>query len=265
MFEIAPQELLEQIRYEFDLDFVPVPIRTLEELLRALTRAGSNLGPWVDELWEEYQIYDCILALDASGSVHRFIRTVTVLVVRDRVIKEDSDGVITKRTIREYLKESIEWPDGRTTERPYNNTLSEKWRWCVELKWIILARNWRKVVRRAVEEELGVWLTQKYTLSPWLQRFTESVRYFKDPETGTKGKLHVKADDPKRPGVTTHNHLQHAFLKLHERFWKASYREEKLRKGILWKTMVHRWASTSASLEQQTQERQCLTEQGEMT
>lgn len=242
MFETAPPELLQQLRQEFNLDFLPVPIVSLEDLLQALAASGNNLGLWVDDLWEEYQDYDSILAFDNGGNAHRFLRTITSLVARDRVLKDSSSGRFSsKETVREYLKESIEWPDGRVTERLYNNTLSEKWRWRVGTRWIIHPRNWRKVVRRAVLEELGVLLTKQFTRSPWLQRFTSNVWYFKDPETGTKGTVDVRLEDKKRPNVITHNHLHHTFLKLHPKFWKTAYREEKRRAGVLVKTMVHTW------------------------
>ncbi|HYF29248.1 MAG TPA: hypothetical protein VEA36_02695 [Candidatus Paceibacterota bacterium] len=239
MFETAPQELLLALKDIYGLSFIPVPFETREELDGALTDAGAPLGPWVDELWEEYTDYDSILAHDGQGNIHRFIWTMTFLVIRERR-RDDLPG--SDLMSREVLKERIEWPDGRVSERQYANTMSEKLRWRRAGVWIWTFRKWRPEVVRAVKEELGVCLTRSFLGRPWLVRVMPDVHYYKDPETGASGAIVVKEHDPKRPKVQTHNRLFHFILKLHKRFWKAAYREAKRRHDRLVKTMVHTWA-----------------------
>jgi hypothetical protein len=253
MFETAPPELLLALKEVYRLDFIPIPFKERNEFEAALLALHPGLGAWVDEIWEEYRDYDCILAHDGQGNIHRFIRTVTLLVVRDRPLKNG-------RMVREHLRETIEWPDGSRTERRYNNSLSEKWKWRIGGSWIVLPRNWRNVIRRAVLEELGIRLTHRFLRAPWIIRFGSSVHYYKDPMATMSGSVEVKTDDPKRPHVTTHNLLFHFFLKLHEMFWKQSYREEKWRAGHLVKTMVNSWSPTSLSLGQQAKQKEKLND-----
>lgn len=256
MYDPAPQELLVGLRQYYGISFIPTPIRDQNELRALLgikTRNQSLLGmfwyalcslfgkapqdpPWFVELWEEYVAYDSILAHDNNGSVYRFIRTVTLFVVRDRVSHSG------RGFVRDTLAETIEWPDGSVTARAHNNTTSEKIHWKENGRWMLIPRNRRSIVRRAAWEEFGIKLTRKYLKAPWLRWIAAAVLYYKDAESGKNSTHSVKMDDPKRPGVTTYNRLYHAFLKLDKPFWKDEYREEKRTKdGRLIKTMVHRW------------------------
>lgn len=242
MHDIAPRELLVALKSIYLLEFVPTPILSLVELGELLEAKQAKLGPWVEELWDEYLDYDSILAHDGEGNVYRFIWTITLLVMREhsnRHVRRSMPRLLR----REYLRETIEWPDGRITERTYNNTLSEKWKWKVNGKWRFTESNWRKQVRQAGVEELNINLTKQFLHAPWLRRFGPTLRYFKDPKTGTEEiPIDRKDDDHKRPHVITYNRLIHVFLKLHEVYWRAEYREPKFdRHGNLKKTMVHTW------------------------
>lgn len=232
MVGIPSPELLEEMREIYSIDFVPRPFVSKEDFEQALRRQGQLPGIWSDEQWEEYERYDSILAADTAGAVHRFIRTITIIVARYHKLRHDV-------VVREYLYGSIELPDGSVTVRRYGGKLSEKIRWREKSgRWVRRATQWRKLVRRTIYEELRVALMAFYLTPPWLCKITPALWYSRDEEVGP---VVVKDDDPTRPGITTHNELQHAFLRLPKRYWKKEYRERKYRDGVLVKTILHRW------------------------
>lgn len=238
MHDRAPQELLDGLRYYYQLSFVPILFADCDELRRYLGIEGDD-PPWFVDMWKEYLEYDSILAHDGNGGVYRFIRTVTLYVVRDRTLN--------RRTVRETLVETVEWPDDTATKRTFNNTASEKIHFKMDGVWVLYPGGWRRIIRRAGTEEFGILLTRRYLRYPWLRRISK-VLYYKDPESGSNSTLSVKRDDPKRPHVTTYNRLYHFFLKFHRRFWKQQYREEKRDEfGNLIKTMVHHWVVASSA------------------
>lgn len=244
MRDVPPPEVMRAIVELYQLTFTPVPFTSKEQLVRYVSKDGTGLGPWFDELWDEYEERDSVLAHDNEGNVYRFIRTLTLYVVRDRPI----DGVANEY-VRETLDETVEWPDGRLEKRRFNNTLSEKIRWKEGGVWLPLFRYYRKHVRRAAREELGIALTRKFLEMPWLQRIWPSMSYVKTKAAtpGPDSTLDIKRNDKNRPGVVTYNRLYNYFLKLHKQFWRAEYRESKYdQTGNLKKTLVHRWIATSS-------------------
>lgn len=242
MCDLPPQEVLTAVTDLYNLHFPLTPFASKEELLRYLSKDGTNPGPWFDELWDEYLEYDSILAHDDEGNVYRFIRTITLYVVRDR--RSDVAGGYV---VRETLDETVEWPDGRVTKRRFNNSLSEKIRWKEGGAWRPVLTNRRKHVRRTALEELGIWLTRRYLQWPWLRWINSHWSYMKTPSSGRDSTLDVKKDDPSRPGVITYNRLYHFFLRLSARFWAPEYREVKRdRMGNVRKTLIHRWVAASS-------------------
>lgn len=271
MHETAPRELLRALKEMYRLDFEPVLLVECKQLEKHLQRYRkafelqlghernqfSTQAAWdeylkrrwqeyVSDLWEEYERYDSLLALAPDGRVCRFLTTITFMVARDRKHPRAEEEASLRA--REFLKERIEWPDGRITERKHNNSLSEKWPWKKNGEWRLRFTAWRAEVRRAGLEELGIRLTRRFLRPPWLWRIGPEFQYFKDPETGAYRDVFVKRDDPARPGVTTYNLLLHFFLLLHEVFWKREYREPKYRKERLVKTMVHTWERAEAAV-----------------
>lgn len=224
MRDNAPStELCEKLKELYGLAFTPIPFIEKRDL-GALLRANKvKTGPWLDRVWEEYRAHDSILAHDGAGTAYRFIRTVTIAIRRTRRIRG--------RIFDEYLKERIEWPDGRTRERAYGNSMSEKVKWRKDFTWRTRFNGWHSQVIRALYEELGVPLTVSI-----LKRCLTRI----GPAGGIAEK---KGRDPSRPGITTWNLLLKSRCRLPRRFWKPEYREERRdENGQLIKTMVHTWA-----------------------
>lgn len=236
MVAIPPPEFLEDMREIYDIDFVPRPFDSKEDFEQALRGQKQFPGPWSDEQWEECEQYDSILAADDEGKVHRFIRTITIIVARRMNAGHDDERW-------EYLYGSVELPDGSITERRYGGKMSEKVRWRERNgRWVRRIIQWRKLVRRALFEELRVALIATYLASPWLCKINPSVWYSRQEEIGP---VVVKDDDPKRPGIITHNELLQVFQRLPKRYWENEYREPKYREGVLARIILHRWRRES--------------------
>lgn len=234
----APLDLAIWLRQTYELNFTPQIIESKEELIAHLQAAGQQPEAWgrrndrtrsLDELWEEHEEDDNVLALLPDGSVGRFIRTVTLYIKLDRW---DEDG----RVITDVLREYIIWPDGREEERPYINSGSEK------LK--VSEKHPDAAIRRFFTDELGISVSKSHRRYPYLLKILgSSLGYFKDVATGIARKIDIH-DSRSFPAVVTYNRLYHFLWNMTlvaKRYWKETYRENHKRK-----TLEFRWKSANA-------------------
>lgn len=235
----APLDLAAWLRNTYDLNFTPQIIETKEALIAHLRDAGQHPETWgsgndrtrsLDELWEEHEEDDNVLALLPDGSIGRFIRTVTLYVKLDR----NEDGRIVTDVLREYVL----WPDGRVEERPYLNSGSEK------LK--VHEKHPDAAIRRFFSDELGLTVRKSHRRYPYLQKIVgTTVNYFKDAVTGIARKIDIH-DSRSFPMVVTYNRLYHFLWNMTlvaKNYYKATYREHHKRK-----TLEFRWQSANSPM-----------------
>jgi len=218
-----PRVLLKMM---YRLDFEPDRIVSKQELCELLAVDGVSPPAWVTKLWDEYESHESILARDPSGSgVLRFIRTITLRIIRECTI----DGV----EVSEVLWENILHADGAMEKRPHGNTVSEKMLW--------EETHPMRAVRRCLLEELEIRIThaqRRFLRHPYLQLITTFFGMVRDPLTDLMGELFKKADDPKRPGVTTYNFLYHWLWRMPEYLWREEYREPHDNKIMIFRWML---------------------------
>lgn len=228
----APLDLAAWLCATYKLDFTPKLIESKEELIAHLRSLGQQPEEWgtkddrtrsLDELWEEHEDDDNVLAILPDGSVGRFIRTVTLYVKRDISV---GGGLFITEVLREY----VIWPDGREEERSYQNSGSEK------LK--VTEMHPDAAIRRFFKDELGLSVSKKHRRYPFLQKIVgDTLKYFK----GAAGSERAVNMHPSRsyPMVVTYNRLYHYLWNMTgigRQYWRKIYRENHKRK-----TLEFRW------------------------
>lgn len=236
----APLDLVAWLRHTYELEGRLVVIETKEELIRHLRSMGQRPEEWgsgtdrtrsLDELWEEHEEDDNVLAILPGGNVGRFIRTVTLYIKRDRRVGPE-------RIETDVLREYVIWPDGREEERPYINSGSEKIK--------VSEKHPDAAVKRFFQDELGISVSKKHRRHPFLQKIVgDTIRYFKDATTGVARTVDIH-HSRSYPLVVTYNRLYHYLWNMttiSHQYWRPLYREVHKRK-----TLEFRWQSTSASV-----------------
>ena len=233
----APQERTELIHAIYGVEKAVEPfvlVTDKQELFHYLKSKGMVPEIWgtrdwpgtrsFDELWEEYQDEDSVLAVMRNGDVARFIRTITLYIYRDKWYPGHA------KPTREILREFVLLPGRPERERHYANSASEKMKW--------FESDPLDAIRRLLTDELGLRVIEQHLREPLLLEVPDSVSYMKDGKEALKIDIH---QSHAYPGIVTHNRLCHYMYKLVKRYWEDVYREVQDRK-----ILEFRWKSTNA-------------------